>query len=161
MVRTPGLEIEWQDRPSWRRGFADGLAGKRSPRGARAAYRAGYIAGSAQRVSRRTMMAAALAMLAIPDTAALATPASDPIFAAIEKHRQAWEALNGAGVDQAQLHEAVLAAESDLVATRPSTSAGVAALRAYHHEARRRLYRYPYHEEYYYPRDYYWGWGKG
>lgn len=156
-----GFETENEDPKSWCGGFVDGLAGKRSPREDKTAYRSGYIAGSVQRISKRTMMAVALAIVAVPAASSLASPGSDPVLAAIERHRQAWEALNVAGDDHARWHEAVLAAEAELVDTRPTTSAGVEALRAYHQEARyrERSYPRPYPE---YWRDQYWrGWGKG
>jgi hypothetical protein len=150
-------ETECQDLVPWQVGFADGLAGRRSPTENERAYRSGHIAGSAQRISRRTMMAAALATLAAPSVA-FATPESDPIFAAIEHHRQAWETLKSAphDDDQVRLHEAVLTAESELVNVRPTTTAGMVALRAYHREQRRweRTYPTP-------PRDENWYWGKG
>jgi hypothetical protein len=144
MERTMGCETECQDSVSWQGGFADGVAG-RSPRRNKLAYCSGYNAGAARRISRRTMMAAALATLVVPGTAALASSESDPIFAAIEQHRQAWETLNGAPHedDQTRLHESILAAESELVDTRPTTTAGVVALRAYHREHRHRERMYP------------------
>jgi hypothetical protein len=103
------------------------------------------------------MMAAALATLVAP-TGALATPEPDPIFAAIERHRQAWETLKSAphDDDQMRLHEAVLDAESEVVNIRPTTTAGAVALRTYHrqHRYRERTYPAPYPGEY-------WNWGKG
>ncbi len=103
-------------------------------------------------------MAAALATLVAPSTGALASPEPDPIFAAIEHHRQAWEALNSAphDDDQMRLHEAVLEAESEVVNIRPTTTAGAVALRTYHreHRYRERMYPTPYPSEY-------WNWGKG
>ena len=153
-----GQEIEYQDRISWQAGFQDGLAGRRSPRGNKLAYRSGYLAGSTRRISGRTMMAVALATVAIPMTVAVveASPEADPVFAAIEQHRQAWQALANAPDDeQGRLHEAVLAAEAQIVDTRPRTAAGVVALRGYHRELRRRYYYAP-------PLpDPYWGSGKG
>lgn len=153
-----GSETERQDLMPWQAGFADGLTGRRSPSEDQRAYRSGYIAGSARRISRRTMMAAALATLVAPTTGALATPEPDPIFAAIEHHRQAWEALKSAphDDDQARLHEAVLDAESGVVNIRPTTTAGAVALRAYHreHRYRERMYPTPYPGEH-------WNWGKG
>jgi hypothetical protein len=141
----------------WQAGFADGLTGRRSPGESQREYRSGYIAGSARRISRRTMMAAALATLVAP-TGALATPEPDPIFAAIERHRQAWETLKSAphDDDQMRLHEAVLDAESEVVNIRPTTTAGAVALRAYHreHRHRERTYPAPYPSEN-------WNWGKG
>jgi hypothetical protein len=142
----------------WQVGFADGLTGKRSPSEDKRAYCSGYIAGSVRRISRRTMMAAALATLVAPSTGALATPEPDPIFTAIERHRQAWEALKNAphDEDQMRLHEAVLDAESEVVNIRPTTTTGAVALRAYHREHRYR--------EHVYPTPYqggYWNWGKG
>src|ERR1700758_2979434 len=112
-----------QDLIPWQAGFADGLTGRRSPSENERAYRSGHIAGSARRISRRTMMAAALAILAAPTSGALATPESDPIFAAIEHHRQAWETFKSAphDDDQMRLHEAVVTAESELVNIRPTT----------------------------------------
>jgi hypothetical protein len=152
-----GSEGDCHNSVSWQAGFADGLAGRRSPRGNRLAYRSGYIAGSARRISRLTMMATALATLIVPKTGAVASPESDPIFSAIEQHRQAWETLKGAPHDDDQrLHEVVLAAESEVVNTRPTTMAGIVALRAYHRE---HLYR-----ERMYPPPFpggYWRWGKG
>jgi hypothetical protein len=104
------------------------------------------------------MMAAALAAIMAPTSVAIATPESDPIFAAIEHHRQAWETLERAPHDQDQvrLHEAVLTAESELVNIRPATTAGMVALRAYHHEQRHRERLYPTP-----PPDESWYWGKG
>jgi len=152
-----GSETERQDLTPWQAGFADGLTGRRSPSEDQRAYRSGYIAGSARRISRRTMMAAALATLVAP-RGALATPEPDPIFAAIEHHRQAWEALKSAPHhdDQMRLHVAVLAAESEVVNIRPTTTAGAVALRAYHreHRHRERMYPAPYPSEN-------WNWGKG
>src|SRR6201986_754396 len=109
-------ETERQALTPWQAGFPDGLAGRRSPGESQPAYRSGYIAGSARRISRRTMMAAALATFVAPGTA-LATAETDPIFSAIERHRQAWETLNSAppDADQMRLHEAVLGAEADVV----------------------------------------------
>ena len=147
-----GSETEYQDPMPWQAGFADGLTGRRSPSEDQRAYRSGYIAGSARRISRRTMMAAALATLVAPRTGALATPEPDPIFAAIEHHRQAWEALNSApqDADQMRLHVAVLEAESEVVNIRPTTTAGAVALRAYHreHRYRERTYPTPFPSEY-------------
>ena len=103
-------------------------------------------------------MAVALATLVAPMRDALATPESDPIFAAIERHRQAWETLKGAphDDDQIRLREAVLVAESEVVNTRPTTAAGVVALRTYHreHRYRERMYPIPFPAESGY-------WGKG
>jgi hypothetical protein len=103
------------------------------------------------------MMAAALATLVAPG-AALASPEPDPIFAAIERHRQAWETLESAphDDDQMRLHVAVLEAESEVVNVRPTTTAGAVALRAYHreHRYRERMYPVPYPSEN-------WNWGKG
>ena len=148
-----GSETECQDPMPWQAGFADGLTGRRSPNENQRAYRSGYIAGSARRISRRTMMAAALATLLAP-RGALATPDPDPIFAAIEHHRQAWEALNSASHDddQMRLHVAVLEAESAVVNIRPTTTAGAVALRAYHreHRYRERMYPAPFPDEYRY-----------
>ena len=153
-----GSETERQDPTPWQAGFADGLAGRRSPSENLGAYRSGYIAGSARRISRRTMMAAALAILVAPSSGALATPESDPIFDAIERHRQAWEALKSAPTDDdlMRLREAVLVTESEVVNIRPKTTAGVVALRAYHreHRYRERTYPSPYPGEN-------WNWGKG
>ena len=153
-----GHEIESHDPVSWQAGFDDALAGRRSPQGDELAYRSGHVAGSARRISRRTMVAAALAVLAVPTAAALASPETDPIFAAIEKHRRAWAAMNDAAHndDHARLHEAVLTAESEVVNTRPTTGAGVVALRTYHRELRDRghIYEQPY------PRED-WSGGKG
>jgi hypothetical protein len=150
-------ETERQVLTPWQTGFADGLTGRRSPGESERAYRSGYIAGSARRISRRTMMAAALATLVAPG-AALATTEPDPIFAAIERHRQAWERLESAphDDDQMRLHEAVLGAESEVVNTRPTTTEGVVALRTYHreHRNRERMYPTPYPTEN-------WNWGKG
>lgn len=152
-----GSETERQGLTPWQAGFADGLTGRRSPSENESAYHSGHIAGSAQRISRRTMMAAALASLAAPSVA-FAAPEPDPIFAAIEHHRQAWETLKSAphDDDQVRLHEAVLTAESELVNIRPRTAAGMVALRAYHREQRRweRTYPAP-------PPDQNWYWGKG
>jgi hypothetical protein len=152
-------EMERKDPMPWQAGFADGLTGRRSPSEDQGAYRSGYIAGSARRISRRTMMAAALAIVVAPSRSALASPEPDPIFAAIEHHRQAWEALNSAphdDDDQMRLHVAVLESESKVVNTRPTTAAGVVALRAYHRERRyrERMYPTPYPAEN-------WNWGKG
>lgn len=140
-----GSETECQYLFSWQAGFADGLTGRRSPTENERTYCSGHIAGSARRISRRTMMAAALATLAVPTSVALATPESDPIFAAIEHHRQAWETLKSAphDGDHVRFHEAVLSAESELVNIRPTTTAGMVALRDYHHEQRRRERLYP------------------
>ena len=140
-----GSETEYQDPMPWQAGFADGLKGRRSPRENQRAYCSGYIAGSARRISRRTMMAAALATLVAPGRGALATAEPDPIFAAIEHHRQAWETLKSAlhDDDQMRLHEAVLVAESQVVNIRPTTTAGVVALRTYHREHRYRERTYP------------------
>jgi hypothetical protein len=153
-----GSETECQDPMAWQAGFADGLTGSRSPSENQRAYRSGYIAGSARRISRRTMMAAALATLVAPRRDALASPESDPIFAAIERHRQAWETFKSAthDDDQMRLHEAVLVAESEVVNIRPTTTAGAVALRAYHreHRYRERMYPTPSPGEYRY-------WGKG
>jgi hypothetical protein len=153
-----GSGTKYQDPMPWQAGFADGLTGRRSPGESERAYRSGYIAGSARRISRRTMMAAALATLVAPSSGALATPEPDPIFAAIERHRQAWETLKGAphDDDQVRLHEAVLDAESEVVNIRPTTTAGAVALRTYHreHRYRERMYPTPYPGEY-------WNWGKG
>jgi hypothetical protein len=152
-----GSETERQDPTPWQAGFADGLTGRRSPSEDQRAYRSGYIAGSARRISRRTMMAAALATLVAP-RGALATPDPDPIFAAIERHRQAWETLKSAphDDDQMRLHVAVLEAESAVVNIRPTTTAGAVALRAYHreHRHRERMYPTPVPSEN-------WNWGKG
>jgi hypothetical protein len=139
-----GSETERQDPTPWQAGFADGLTGRRSPSENQRAYRSGYIAGSTRRISRRTMMAAALATLVAPRSA-LATPQPDPVFAAIEHHRQAWETLKSAPPDddQIRLHEAVLDAESEVVNVRPTTMAGAVALRAYHREHRYRERMYP------------------
>jgi hypothetical protein len=152
-----GSETERQDPTPWQAGFADGLTGRRSPNENQGAYRSGYIAGSVRRISRRTMMAAALASLLAPREA-LANPEPDPIFAAIENHRQAWETLENASHDddQMRLHEAVLRTESEVVNTRPTTTAGAVALRTYHREHRYRERTYPTP----YPREY-WNWGKG
>jgi hypothetical protein len=152
-----GSETEGPDSSPWRVGFADGLTGKRSPNEDQYAYRSGYIAGSARRISRRTMMAAALATLVAPMSGALATPEPDPIFAAIERHRQAWETLTSAphDADQALLHEAVLDAESEVVNIRPRTAAGAVALRTYHREHQYRERAYPV------PPPQYGYWGKG
>jgi hypothetical protein len=152
-----GSETERQDPKPWQAGFADGLTGRRSPGESQREYRSGYIAGSARRISRRTMMAAALATLVAP-TGALATLEPDPIFAAIERHRQAWETLKSAphDDDQMRLYEAVLDAESEVVNIRPTTTAGALALRTYHrqHRYRERTYPVPSPGEY-------WNWGKG
>jgi hypothetical protein len=158
MEVTMGSETERQDPTPWQAGFTDGLTGRRSPNETQPAYRSGYIAGSARRISRRTMMAVALATLVAPSRGALATPAPDPIFDAIEHHRQAWETLRSAphDVDQMRLHEAVLRAESEVVNIRPTTAAGAVALRTYHreHRYRERMYPTPYPPEN-------WNWGKG
>jgi len=153
-----GSETECQDPTPWQVGFDDGLTGRRSPSENQRAYRSGYIAGSARRISRRTMMAAALATLVAPRRGALAAPEPDPIFAAIERHRQAWETLKSApnDDDQMRLHEAVLIAESEVVNIRPTTTAGVVALRTYHREQRYRERTYPTP----YPGGYS-NWGKG
>jgi hypothetical protein len=104
------------------------------------------------------MMAAALASLVAPRGGALATQEPDPIFAAIERHQQAWENLKSAphDDDQIRLHEAVLVAESEVVNIRPTTTAGAVALRAYHreHRYRERMYPAPFPGESQY-------WGKG
>ena len=152
-----GPENECHDPVSWQAGFADGLAGRRSPRENRLAYRSGYIAGSARRISRRTMMATALATLVVPQASDLASSQFDPIFTLIDQHRQAWEALKRADHDDDQgLHEALLASEFEVVNTRPTTTAGIMALRNYHREHR-------YHERLYPPviPGEYWYWGKG
>jgi hypothetical protein len=153
-----GSGTKYQDPMPWQAGFADGLTGRRSSGESERAYRSGYIAGSARRISRRTMMAAALATLVAPSSGALAAPEPDPIFAAIERHRQAWETLESAphDDDQVRLHEAVLDAESEVVNIRPTTTAGAVALRTYHreHRYRERMYPTPYPGEY-------WNWGKG
>jgi hypothetical protein len=153
-----GSETECQDLMLWQAGFADGLTGRRSPSENERAYRSGHIAGSARRISRRTMMAAALATVVSPTSGALATPESDPILAAIEHHRQAWQSLKSAAHDddQVRLHEAVLTAESVLVNIRPTTTAGMVAMRTYHREHRRRERMYPTA-----PPDENWYWGKG
>jgi hypothetical protein len=157
MEATMASEMERRDPTPWQAGFADGLTGRRSPSESQGAYRSGYIAGSARRISRRTMMAAALATVVAPG-AALASPEPDPIFAAIERHRQAWERLESAphDDDQMRLHVAVLEAESEVVNVRPTTTAGAVALRAYHreHRYRERMYPTPYQPEN-------WNWGKG
>ena len=86
-----GSETERQDPTPWQAGFADGLTGRRSASDNQRAYRSGYIAGSARRISRRTMMAVALATLVAPNRGALAAAEPEPdFFAAIERHRQAW-----------------------------------------------------------------------
>ena len=153
-----GNETERKNPMPWQAGFADGLTGRRSASENQRTYRSGYIAGSARRISRRTMMAAALATLVAPTTGALATPEPDPIFVAIEHHRQAWETLRRAprDGDLMRLREAVLVAESEVVNIRPTTTAGVVALRAYHreHRYRERMYPPPYP-------DAYQSWGKG
>jgi hypothetical protein len=159
-------EPESEGHTSWCGGFADGLAGNRSPKGDRTAYRSGYMAGSVQRVSKRTMMAVALAIVALPAASSLASPGADPVFAAIERHKLAWETLTAAGDDHARWDEAVLIAETELIDTRPTTPAGVAALRAYHQEARYRERLYQHSPDEYRPHEYwreqYWrGWGKG
>jgi hypothetical protein len=150
-----GSENECHDPVSWQTGFADGLAGRRSPSGNRLAYRSGYIAGSARRISRRTMMAAALATLVVPRAGDVANSEFDPIFTLIDQHRQAWETLKRAlyGEDQG-LHEAVLASEFAVVNTRPTTTAGIMALRHYHREHRyyERMYPTPWPGEYWYYR---------
>lgn len=153
-----GSETECQNLMLWQAGFADGLTGTRSPSENEHAYRSGHIAGSARRISRRTMMAAALATLAAPTSVALATWEFDPIFAAIEHHRQAWETLKSAthDDDHLRLHEAVLTAESELVNVRPTTTAGMVALRVYHREQRHRERMYPTP-----PPAENWYWGKG
>jgi hypothetical protein len=145
MEITMGSKTEYQDPMPWQAGFADGLTGRRSPSENQGAYRSGYLAGSVRRISRRTMMAAALASLVAPTSGALAAPEPDPIFAAIERHRQAWETLKSAphGDDQMRLHVAVLDAESEVVNIRPTTAAGAVALRAYHREHRYRERSYP------------------
>src|SRR5215469_8734602 len=97
-----GSETECQDQMLWQAGFADGLTGRRSPSENQRAYRSGYIAGSARRISRRTMMAVALATLVAPRSGALATSESDPILAAIERHRQAWETFKSTSHDNDQ-----------------------------------------------------------
>ena len=152
-----GSGTKYQDPMPWQAGFADSLTGRRSSGESERAYRSGYIAGSARRISRRTMMAAALATV-VASRGALASPEPDPIFAAIEHHRQAWEALNSASHDddQMRLHVAVLEAESAVVNIRPTTANGAVALRAYHreHRHRERLYPAPYPAEN-------WNWGKG
>jgi hypothetical protein len=152
-----GSETERKNPMPWQAGFADGLSGRQSPSEDQRAYRSGYIAGSARRISRRTMMAAALATV-VASRGALASPEPDPIFAAIEHHRQAWEALNSAphDDDQMRLHVAVLEAESAVVNVRPTTAAGAVALRAYHreHRHRERMYPTPVPTEN-------WNWGKG
>jgi len=148
---------EYHDPASWQAGFADGLGGRRSPRGNRLAYRSGYIAGSARRISRRTMMATALATLVIPSAGDVASSQFDPILTLIEQHRRAWESLKRVAHDDDQgLHEALLAREFEVVNTRPTTTAGIVALRNYHREHRyhERLYPTPFPGEY-------WYWGKG
>jgi hypothetical protein len=103
------------------------------------------------------MMAAALATLVVPTASDVASPNSDPIFTLIDQHRQAWEILKRAPHDDDQgLHDAVLASEFEVVNTRPTTTAGIVALRNYHREHRyhERLYPYPFPGEYGY-------WGKG
>src|SRR5471032_300944 len=104
MEITMGSETKRPDPTPWQAGFADGLTGRRSPSENQRSYCSGYIAGSARRISRRTMMAVAHATLVAPRSA-LATPEPDPIFAAIEHHRQAWETLKNAppGDDQMRL----------------------------------------------------------
>jgi hypothetical protein len=157
MEMIMGSETERKNPTPWQAGFADGLSGRQSSSEDQRAYRSGYIAGSARRISRRTMMAVALATVVAPK-GALATPEPDPIFDAIERHRQAWEALNSASHDdhQMRLHVAVLEAESVVVNVRPTTAAGAVALRAYHreHRYRERTYPNPYPAEN-------WNWGKG
>jgi hypothetical protein len=153
-----GSENASDDPVSWQAGFTDGLAGRRSPRGNRLAYRSGYIAGSARRISRRTMMAAALATLVVPQAGDVTSSEFDPIFTLIDQHRQAWEALKRTPHDDDPgLHEAVLASEFAVVSTRPKTTAGIVALRNYHREHR-------YYERFYpipYPREYWYYGGKG
>ena len=153
-----GSETERKNPMPWQAGFADGLSGRQSPSEDQRAYRSGYIAGSVRRISRRTMMAAALATVVASSRGALASPEPDPIFAAIERHRQAWETLKSAphDDDQVRLREAVLGAESEVVNIRPTTTAGAVALRTYHreHRYRERMYPTPYPSEY-------WNWGKG
>src|ERR1700677_714780 len=128
-----GSETERKHPMPWQAGFADGLSRRQSPSEDQRAYRSGYIAGSARRISRRTMMAAALATV-VASRGALASPEPDAIFAAIEHHRQAWEALNSAphDDDQMRLHVAVLEAESAVVNIRPTTTAGGGVRRACH-----------------------------
>jgi hypothetical protein len=143
------------DPMSWQAGFADGVAGRRSPGGNRLAYRSGYIAGSARRISRRTMMAAALATLVVPRAGDMTSAEFDPIFTLIDQHRQAWETLKRTPHDDdLGLHEAVLASEFAVVNTRPTTTAGIVALRNYHREHRyyERFYPIPYPGEYWYYR---------
>jgi len=150
-----GPENASHDPVSWQAGFADGVAGRRSPKGNRPAYRSGYIAGSARRISRRTMMAAALATLVVPRAGDVASSEVDPIFTLIDQHRQAWETLKRAPHDADQgLHDAVLASEYAVVNTRPRTSAGIVALRNYHREHRyhERMYPTPWPGEYWYYR---------
>src|ERR1700691_2689743 len=103
MEITMGSETERKDPMPWQAGFADGLSGRQSPSEDQRAYRSGYIAGSVRRISRRTMMAAALATVVAPSSGALAAPEPDPIFAAIERHRQAWETLKSAPHDDDQV----------------------------------------------------------
>jgi hypothetical protein len=105
------------------------------------------------KLSRRTLVtsAAALPALAVPAAVSASVSSDDPIFAAIERHRQAitpWEAAveiesnmfdSDPGYAEAEevaaekscdLHEASV----DLIRIYPTTAAGVAALLKYYAE---------------------------
>jgi hypothetical protein len=77
------------------------------------------------------------------------------VFPLIDQHRRAWETLKRAPHDADQgLHEAVLASEFAVINTRPTTTAGIVALRNYHREYRyhERMYPTPWPGEYWYYR---------
>jgi len=104
------------------------------------------------------MMAAALATLVVPRAGDVVSSEFDPIFTLIDQHRHAWETLKRASHDADQgLHEAVLGSEFAVVNTRPTTTAGIVALRNYHREHRyyERMYPTPW------PGEYWYYWGKG
>lgn len=135
-------ESKPQSSLSWRVGFRDGMAGTRLPTGDRVAYHSGYLAGLAQRTTQKTMMAVALASVALPPT----TPSprqADTTLAAIDEHRQAWDALTRGSTNCDDWHQAFMTAEAKLVESRPVTADGLMALREYEQEARRRRAPYP------------------
>ena len=140
---------------SWWAGFTDGISGRRPPTGEQVAYRSGYFAGLAQRTSQRIIMVVAVASTALPAAASVGED-QESILTAIDEHRQAWEALSTTNANYEHWHQAFLAAELKLVESRPTTPAGITALRDYDREARRR--GRPYQPP---PQFEYWGTGKG
>src|SRR5689334_859441 len=118
---------------SWRAGFRDGMGGRRIPTGDKVAYHSGYLAGLAQRTTQKTMMAVALATVALPATAG-SPQRVDATLAAINEHREAWTALSEPSTGCESRHEAFMAAEAKLIESRPVTPAGLMALRNYEQE---------------------------